>query len=157
MPSPSIPAAVLLSLALPAVGGPVAAPRVDDSVIALAQLSFHQRIVIRVPRMDDPRDPTATPPADPAKYQEKKGPKCLPIPAIEGASVMTGDSVDLVTIDGMVTRARFDDHCPALDFYRGFYMRQTPDGQVCAGRDSLRSRSGGDCRIKSFRRLVRKR
>ncbi len=155
MPSPSLPAAVLLTLALPVASAPGASD--DVAPVQLAQLSFHQRIVIRFPRLPVPREPEAVSLADPAMLVEKKGPKCVPIPIIQGASVTRSDSVDLVMDDGGILRTRFDGRCPALDFYQGFYMRQTVDGQVCAGRDSLRSRSGADCRIKSFRRLYRKR
>ena len=43
--------------------------------------------------------------------------------------------------------------CPALDYYNGFYMSATPDGLICADRDSIRARTGGECRIDSFRTL----
>jgi hypothetical protein len=127
-------------------------------VVQYAQMTFQQRIVIRVPRLPDPSSaPASVPPARAPVWVEKKGPKCVAIPMIAGASVTRNDSVDLVTVDGGVLRARFHDDCPALDFYTGFYMKQTADGRVCANRDALRSRSGGSCRIKQFRQLVRKR
>jgi len=158
MASPTVPAAFLLTLALPSAGTPDAVARNNAAPVEqLAQLSFHQRIVIRFPRLPDPPEAGATAESqDASRIQEKKGPKCVPIQAIQGASVTRGDSIDLVTMDGITLRARFDAHCPALDFYRSFYMRLTEDGLVCAGRDSVRSRSGADCRIKSFKRLVRK-
>lgn len=124
----------------------------------VAQLTFHQRIVIRVPRLPDPPEASMQMRVmPPPKWDEKKGPRCVAIPAITGAMVNRPDSVDLVLIDGNAYRAHLRDKCPALDFYRGFYMRQTSDGMLCSGRDSLRSRSGGDCEIKAFKRLVRKR
>ncbi|MFA5970221.1 MAG: hypothetical protein WC816_13385 [Sphingomonas sp.] len=158
MASPTVPAAFLLTLALPSVGASDAVPHGPTAPVEqLAQLSFHQRIVIRFPRLPDPPEVDATAESqDASRIQEKKGPKCVPIQAIQGASVTRRDSIDLVTMDGITLRARFDAHCPALDFYRGFYMRQTEDGRVCAGRDSVRSRSGADCRIKSFKRVVRR-
>jgi hypothetical protein len=140
---------------------PVAAPAIapDESApVQLAQMSIHQRIVIRFPvlnRARERREEVAV--SRPSPVIEKKGPKCLAIPEIEGASMTREDSVDLVTADGAVMRARFDDRCPAMDFYEGFYMRRTSDGMVCAGRDALKARSGADCRIKSFKRLVNKR
>ena len=127
-------------------------------VVQYAQMTFQQRIVIRVPRLPDPSAaPASVTLSRPPVWVEKKGPKCVAIPMIAGASVTRNDSVDLVTVDGGVLRARFHDNCPALDFYTGFYMKQTADGRVCANRDALRSRSGGACRIKQFRQLVRKR
>jgi hypothetical protein len=151
MSSFPLPAAILLGLALPIGGAP-------DAPVQVAQLTIHQRIVIRFPRLPEPREPAAAVSlADPAMTVEKKGPKCVAIPSIQGASVTRGDSVDLVMDDGVILRTHFDGRCPALDFYQGFYMRPSGDGQVCAGRDSLRARSGGNCRIKSFKRLVPKR
>jgi len=44
--------------------------------------------------------------------------------------------------------------CPALDFYSGFYLRPSADGQVCADRDTVHARSGGQCGIERFRTLV---
>lgn len=127
-------------------------------VVQYAQMTFQQRIVIRVPRLPDPRSaPASVTVSRPSTWVEKKGPKCVPIPMIAGASITRNDSVDLVTVDGGVLRARFHDDCPAIDFYTGFYLKQTTDGRVCANRDALRSRSGGACRIKQFRQIVRKR
>lgn len=121
-------------------------------------MMIQQRVVIRLPRLPDVSEAMASiEVTTPDRVQERKGPKCVPLPAIAGAAAMQTESIDLMTIDGQLLRARFADKCPAIDFYRGFYVRQTSDGLVCAGRDSLRSRSGGDCRIKSFRRVVRKR
>jgi hypothetical protein len=158
MPHPSIPALMILSATLPGTGAPQANVAGGADRVEYAQLSFHQRIVIRVPRLPDPRDADAAANrSDRKQWAEKKGPKCVAIPMISGASVTRNDSVDLVTVDSAVLRARFYDNCPALDFYNGFYMRQTADGMVCANRDSLRSRSGGTCRIKTFRLLVHKR
>lgn len=157
MAGPSIPAAILLSL-MPAGHAPAgAAAREAPPPVELAQLTFHQRIVIRIPQLPDPSASRANiPDTAPARIVEKKGPKCVATGSIAGVSVTRADSVDLVTTDGRY-RARFDDQCPALDFYRGFYLRQTSDGLLCADRDALRARSGGECRIKQFKRLVRRR
>jgi len=152
-----------ISAMLLAVAAPVPEPRAAAvptppmTIMQLAQMTIRQRIVIRVPRVPDPREDAITTAMRPPKWIERKGPKCVPLPMIAGASLTQSQSIDLVTVDGGVLRAKFDDECPALDFYKGFYLRQTSDGQICADRDSLRSRSGGVCRIKSFRQLIRKR
>jgi hypothetical protein len=49
-------------------------------------------------------------------------------------------------------RAEFDEDCPALDFYGGFYLRPE-DARVCAGRDAIHSRMGGSCTIERFKLL----
>lgn len=145
-----LPASLLLALA-PTLSAATA--QVDG--VALAQLTIHQRIVIRIPRMLGPRAAEQSAPA-PVRWNEKKGPKCVALGAIEGAIISGEDSVDLILEDDTRLRARFDDKCPALDFYSGLYMKATPDGMICAERDSIRARSGSACRIDRFKRLVSK-
>ena len=86
-------------------------------------------------------------------WDEEKGPKCLAVGAVAGAMLSGRDSIDLVLRNRQRVRARLDSDCDGLDFYGGFYM-QTEDGEVCAKRDSIRSRVGGMCRIEKFRLLV---
>ena len=73
-----------------------------------------------------------------------------------GAIVTARDRIDLVMHGGKRVRAEFDDDCPGLDFYRGFYLKPAPDGMVCAGRDTVRARSGAKCPVERFRKLVPK-
>jgi hypothetical protein len=122
----------------------------------LAQLTLHQRIVIRIPRILGRRPEQRSEPTT-VRWAEKKGPRCVPIGALEGAIITGSDSVDLIVADGTRLRAEFHDNCRALDFYSGLYMKGTSDGMVCADRDSIRSRSGSVCRIDGFKRLVAKR
>ena len=89
------------------------------------------------------------------RWEEEKGPKCLPVGAIAGAMLSGGDSIDLVLRNRQRMRARLDNDCEGLDFYGGLYL-QTEDGQLCAKRDSIRSRMGATCRIEKFRMLVPK-
>jgi hypothetical protein len=84
-------------------------------------------------------------------WVESKGPKCIPTGVIRGAMLSGTDHVDLVLPHQRI-RANFDEDCPALDFYAGFYLK-TDDHRVCARRDSVHSRMGGSCRIKRFRTL----
>ena len=121
--------------------------------VELAQLTIRERIVIRVPRMEAA---PGRPPA-PVLMVEKKGPKCVPAQSLAGAAITRPDSVDLVLTGGKMLRAHLEDDCPALDFYSGFYLKPARDGRVCQDRDSVRSRSGGQCRIDKFTTLVPKR
>lgn len=148
MTSPFMPIILLLTL-VPAASADVT--RIDG--VELAQLTIHQRIVIRIPRMF--RGPPAQR-ADPAetRWTARKGPKCVPMAALEGAVITGADSVDLIVMDGTRLRAELEDDCPALDFYSGLYLKGTADGLLCADRDSIRARSGSLCRIDGFKRLV---
>ena len=151
MPNLVLPSALLLALA------PAASAEMGPfGRVELAHLSIHQRIVIRIPRVFGRRSEERTEFAE-QRWTTKKGPKCVPMGALEGAVITGTDSVDLLVADGTRLRAEFDDDCPALDFYSGLYVKGTSDGMVCADRDSIRSRSGSACRIDRFRRLVAKR
>lgn len=89
------------------------------------------------------------------EWEERGGPKCVVAGAIRGAFSSGIDHVDFVTVRGRRVRARLENDCPALDFYGGFYLNPE-DHRICAGRDSIRSRIGGSCRIESFHLLLPK-
>jgi uncharacterized protein YcaQ len=110
-----------------------------------AQLVVREQIMVRVQ--------TRAVPAAPVQWKESKGPKCVPARAILGASTPSESSVDLVLRDRSRVRAQLDSSCPALDYYYGFYVRPNADGMICADRDSIRSRVGGECGIERFRAL----
>ncbi|TZG29671.1 hypothetical protein FYJ91_04040 [Sphingomonas montanisoli] len=111
-----------------------------------AQVTIQQTLIIKR-RVGAPK---------PLKWKEKKGPKCVALSQIAGAAVVTDDAIDLVTRDGDRLRARFSSNCPALDYYSGFYMKPTQDGRICSDRDVIRTRSGAQCEIERFRKLVPK-
>lgn len=113
-----------------------------------AQLIVRKQIVIRSIRLR----PVAPGP-DAYEWKEGKGPKCVPAGAIAGASLLGQDSVDLILRDRSRIRAELESACPALDYYYGFYLTPGPDGLVCADRDAIRSRMGGECAIDRFRSL----
>jgi len=150
MPNP-----VTSLLALLALAPAAAADQPRDAPIErieMAQLTFHSRIVIRIPRMIDPRGHERR--RRPVRLEEKRGPKCVPLTTLDRAVITGRDSIDLLLETGDRIRARFDDDCPALDFYPDLYLRLPDDGLLCAGRDAIRSRSGGVCPIETFRRVV---
>lgn len=119
--------------------------------IHFAQLMIREQILIRVPARIRPA-PNAPLPR-PIEWKESKGPKCVPMKAIAGATLLGQNSFDLVLRDRSRIRAKLEKSCPALDYYYGFYIRPTSDGQICADRDSVRSRMGGQCEIERFRTL----
>ncbi len=141
-----IPALILLAL----VPGASVADSAESGV-QVAQLTVHQRIIIRIPRMPFTRAPVEA--SQPLRWVEKKGPKCVAMEDLVGAAISAPDSIDLMIDDGSRIRARLDDDCPPLDYYSSYYLKPTPDGMVCRNRDAIRSRSGGSCQIEEFKRL----
>lgn len=130
---------------LPALLGLAGSASLPGKLPAMAVLAQSEG-VIRVPV-----GPKAVPPA--LEWVERKGPRCLHSDSIESATLPDREHVDFVLFDRRRYRAELAVDCPALDFYRGFYL--TPeDAQICAGRDAIRSRIGGSCRIERFKRLV---
>ena len=63
------------------------------------------------------------------------------------------NTVDLLMRDNRRVRAHLGRRCAGLDYYSGLYVDANPDGQICAGRDAIRSRMGGQCGIVQFRQL----
>jgi hypothetical protein len=114
--------------------------------VELAQMTIQQRVVIRVP--------IAPEPTRPIRLIEKKGPKCLASNNLAGAVVTSARTIDLFTRNGPRLRAELDKQCQAVDLRFGFYIRPNADGQVCASRDTIHARTGGQCDIEKFRTLV---
>ena len=111
----------------------------------VTRLIMQDEVILRVPvqpRRYIPR----------VEWVEHKGPKCIPAGMIRRAMLSSPDEVDFLLADRTRVRAQFDEDCPALDFYGGFYI-QPEDERLCARRDAVHSRMGGSCRIERFRRL----
>jgi hypothetical protein len=151
MPIPKpVPALLLLTLAAPTGAQQRVGVPQGETVRTEVRI---QRIIVRVPRMNVTAASTSR--ALPAiTWVEKRTDRCVPVATLAAVSITRPDSVDLMLAGGKRLRARLEDDCPSLDFYSGFYLKPTSDGMVCASRDSIRSRSGGQCRISSFRMLV---
>jgi hypothetical protein len=138
--------AALLMLA--ALSGVPDAPNAAQPM-QFAQLTVRQQILVRVPvRLRPERKADAQ-----MEWKESKGPKCVAARSIAGATALRHKSFDLILRDKSRIRARLDRSCPALDYYYGFYITPDADGQICADRDAIRSRVGGECEIDAFRKL----
>ena len=140
-------AAALMMAGTPGSASPIAPMQV-------AQVTIREQIIVRVPmrmRQVAPAAPSLL------EWKEGKGPKCVPARSIIGASLLSPDSVDLILRNNSRVRARLSSSCPALDYYYGFYVRPSADGMICADRDTIRSRVGGQCEIRGFRSLWPKR
>lgn len=132
-------------LLLFAATGGAAPVGAESRTVELAQLTIEQSLIVRVPRRT---------PAKPLKWKSKKGPRCVAMSSIAGAAVVADDAIDLALRGGQRLRAHFSSRCPALDYYSGFYILPTDDGKICAERDVIRTRAGGQCEIRRFRKLV---
>jgi hypothetical protein len=121
-----------------------------DSVAGtqFAQLVVREQIIVRVPATKRPRAQ-----ARPIRWREGRGPRCVRASMIRGAALLGQNSVDLLLKDNRRIRIKLESSCPALDYYAGFYVRPTEDGLICAERDVIRSRVGGQCGIERFARL----
>lgn len=111
----------------------------------IRRVVINQELVISIPIR--PR------PTQQVDWIEKKGPRCIGTERLAGAMLSGPSSIDFVLRDRSRIRAVMDDECPALDFYRGFYLHPDDD-RICAKRETIRSRIGGVCRIERFRRLI---
>lgn len=127
-----------------------------------AQLTIHERLIIRIPRVAPPSSAVSTPTnlsrsLPPPQWVERGAPKCVAAASLTGAQVGAAGAVDLIVQGTKRLRAKLEEDCPTLDFYSGFYLKPAGDGNVCAGRDMIRSRSGAHCAIREFKTLVAKR
>ena len=120
-----------------------------EAPTSVTRLVVQDEVILRVPVQ--PRRPEAR-----VEWREKKGPKCIPASLIRRASLSGSEEVDFILSGGSRIRARFEDHCPALDFYGGFYLQFGRDQQICAKRDAVQSRMGRNCTIERFRLLIPK-
>jgi hypothetical protein len=115
---------------------------------AVTRLVVQDELILRVPIAPRPLGPAI-------RWDERKGPKCIPVAAIRGALLSGPEQVDFIFGNRARVRAQFDEDCPALDFYGGFYLQPGGD-RLCAGRDAIHSRMGGSCTIERFKLLVPK-
>ncbi len=128
-------------------GGPVA---IETPSLQLAQVMVRERVIVRIPTRPIPERRAM-------RWREKAGPKCMPLQGVAGAALIDSETVDFILQGGLRLRAQLEDSCPALDYYNGFYLRPGEDGLICADRDAIHARSGGECEIKRFRKLVPRR
>jgi hypothetical protein len=115
---------------------------------SVTRLMVQEEVILRIPVQARPLLPEF-------EWMEKKGPKCIPAAAIQRALLSGSEQVDFVLVNHARIRAQFDEDCPALDFYGGFYL-QPQDERLCAHRDAVHSRIGSSCTIERFKQLVPK-
>ena len=111
--------------------------------VPVSSITVEDQIIMRVP---------VRPPPPQVDWVPHNGPKCISAKKIRGAFLSGEDHVDFILEGRKLLRAQFDDNCPALDFYNGFYL-SSKDEKVCIRRDVVRSRMGGSCAIDRFMEL----
>jgi hypothetical protein len=80
--------------------------------------------------------------------------RCVSVSNISGVQPDNGGRLILFLRDRRMVSAVLERACRARDFYSGFYIERTTDGQLCVDRDTLLSRSGANCKLTRIRQLV---
>lgn len=88
------------------------------------------------------------------RVEERRMAQCVPVAGIAGVRVTKENKLLLFMRDQKIVSAALEKTCNPRDFYSGFYLERTTDGQLCSGRDTLHSRSGADCALGKLRQLV---
>ncbi len=119
------------------------------------QVRIRQEITIRV----SPRRNTREMVADwrtvmPRKMEQREIGKCIPARSIVAVQTISTRDLVLYLSDNRMIRAQLRKSCSARDFYLGFQIQPNKDGNLCVGRDILRTRNGAACKIGAIRQLV---
>ncbi len=120
------------------------------------QVRIEQHLIIRI-MPGEPVVPRDMPPPvqlPPERLRQRRIPPCLPVAAIAGSRPLANNRLLLFMRDHRLIGADLSRNCTARDFYLGFYITPTGDGQLCAGRDTIHSRAGTTCAISEVHELV---
>lgn len=93
-----------------------------------------------------PGTPVTTRPFPPKQGRNR----CISVNGLAGAQLFGDRAMEFSMKTGQHYRLFLARECPALSFYQGFYYRAGRAGQLCAGRDVIVARSGGECTISSI-------
>lgn len=126
----------------------------------LGQVRIEQRVIIRIsPGTTAAREQMMSnlqrQSTSPTRYQEEKLKGCVAISSIAAMDPAPAQNRLLLFMrDRRILSVALERACSARDFYSGFYVERNEDGQICARRDLLQSRSGASCRVTQLNRLV---
>jgi len=167
----AIGATWLLPLALTGAVGdlPASEQTVSDLTLSagadipFAEIQFQTRIERRVIIRIAPLSPMAPPislqqrKSEPSVAPRRRpggsAQQCIAIADIAGVRLGEGRDLLLYMRDRRVIGTRLEPSCQVNGFYSGFYVERPDDGMLCAGREALHARSGGDCMLGSFHEL----
>lgn len=126
----------------------------------LGQVRIEERVIIRISpsnaatREQMMADIRGQSPARPT-YQEEKLKGCVTVSEIAGVQPAPAlNRLLLFMRDRRVLSAELERACNPRDYYSGFYIERSEDGQLCAKRDLLQSRAGASCKVAKLNRLV---
>ncbi len=130
------------------------------------QVHIEQRVIIRVaphatsreaiaPR-PQPFEDALVPlsPSMSVRVRERRAANCIMAAGIAAVQPVTDGRLLFHMRDRRMIAARLEKACSARDFYLGFYMAKTRDGQLCIKRDQIHSRAGTTCLLKEVREFV---
>ena len=120
------------------------------------QVRIRQEITIRVsPRRPNTREMVAEwRTVVPSNMEQRKIGSCIPARSIVAVQTVGARDLVLYLNDNRMIRAQLRKSCNARDFYLGFQIQPNKDGELCVGRDTLRTRNGDACKIGAIRQLV---
>lgn len=136
------------------------------------QVRIEQQVIIRVTPRNAGRDATVPqmlplqrmqpmlqpmvpqPRSSPSRLRERKAGKCMPATGIAAVQPTSDGRLMFYMRDRRMLAAGLEKACSARDFYQGFYMSKTVDGQLCVGRDAIHSRAGTTCKLRDVREFV---
>ena len=125
----------------------------------LGQVRIEQRVIVRIA----PSSPAAREQmmadlrsrASATSYREERLRGCVAISGIVGVQPAPEQNRLLLFMrDRRILSAALERACSAREYYAGFYVERSEDGQICANRDLLQSRAGASCRVAELNRLV---
>lgn len=132
---------------------------VPQQMPVFEQVRIQQRVIIRIAPQPGPvrQDFTSTlvPRGSQPRYLERPIGDCLPVQSIAGVHAEGSNRLLLFLRDRRLISATLEKSCSARDFYSGFYMENSRDGQLCVDRDQLHARSGAKCEVARLSQLVR--
>ncbi|OBX19052.1 hypothetical protein A9995_07830 [Erythrobacter sp. QSSC1-22B] len=141
---------------LPAAYLPFLAPQQPP---VFEQVRIERRVTVRIaPRPGPVRENLVTslaPRGSQPRYLERPIGDCLPVQSIAGVHAEGSNRLLLFLRDRRLISATLEKACSARDFYSGFYMENSRDGQLCVDRDQLHARSGAKCEVARLSQLVR--
>lgn len=120
------------------------------------QVRIERSITIRIaPRAPLPRNDLAElPQRMPPRLSERRMGRCISVGGISGVQVSRDNRLLLFMRDRRIVSLGLEKACRARDFYSGFYVERSSDGQICVERDRLQSRNGANCALTQMRQLV---